>query len=255
MSTPDDIAATLGGAPAPGDYAVAGPPRIAPAVFHAVLTNADSPAIVDGGVRLYELILTYGLDPAAALAFFGHESRFGTKGRATANRGWGNVKRLALACVPTSRRLIEPDDKDFARYASWADGLHDWCAYIRCRYIARGLITVAQIVPVYAPRSDGNVPTAYIAAVCRDVATWQRLSQASTWTPGPADVWAQWGTRYPLPSNQRHHSIPRRWFKECGQLGAAQSLECYDDNSARSLQWFERGCIVWLGGDKTEVVR
>jgi hypothetical protein len=50
----------------------------------------------------------------------------------------------------------------------------DWCAYIKRRYIDRGLLTVEQAIPIYAPSSDHNAPDRYIAAVRASVAQWQQ---------------------------------------------------------------------------------
>jgi hypothetical protein len=210
--------------------------RIAPAVFAGVLAAVNSPAAPDAAA-LYEIPLSWGLDPAVALAFFRHESRCGTQGVAVRTRNWGNLRK------GQGNHLRNAEG--WAWYATWADGLRDWCTLIATVYVPRGHTTVETIVPVYAPSSDGNVPAAYIAAVRADVARWQAQSAAI------ADPWAGWGEAAPLA---REHAIPRRWARE-GNLGAALGPEIYRPDGGASVQWFAHGAILWLGGDRTEVVR
>ncbi|GAB4423204.1 MAG: hypothetical protein OHK0015_00520 [Chloroflexi bacterium OHK40] len=141
-------------------------PRISQASFTRILTNAGSPAAPHGD-ELYSIIVSYGLDPAVALAFFQHESQYCTTGACARGdlRNWGML-----------RRAIKPgrssgSGSGFVRYSSWQDGVRDWCE-LMLGYIGRGMDTVEAAVPVYAPGSDGNVPTAYISAIRRQVAAW-----------------------------------------------------------------------------------
>lgn len=61
------------------------------------------------------------------------------------------------------------------------------------------------------------------------------------------DAWARWGTRYPLPIEQRINGIPTLWHENLW-LGEARSFEAYSDDGLRSLQWFQRGGIYWERG-------
>jgi hypothetical protein len=158
--------------------------RIAPAVFAGVLAAVNSPAAPDAAA-LYEIPLSWGLDPAVALAFFRHESRCGTQGVAVRTRNWGNLRK------GQGNHLRNAEG--WAWYATWADGLRDWCTLIATVYVPRGHTTVETIVPVYAPSSDGNVPAAYVGAVRADVARWQAQSAAI------ADPWAGWGAAVLAP--------------------------------------------------------
>ncbi len=57
---------------------------------------------------------------------------------------------------------------------SWADGFAHWFLLIRTLYVQQwGRLTVAQIIPKYAPSSDGNDEAAYIASVEHAVDTWR----------------------------------------------------------------------------------
>lgn len=142
-------------------------PRISQESFTAILRRAGSPAATDAA-NLYTVITSYGLDPAVALAFFQHESSFCLAGTCASGdmHNWGML-----------RRAVKPEraagsSGGFVRYASWEDGTRDWCELILFRYINRGLDTVEKAVPVYAPSSDNNVPSAYINTIRRVVASW-----------------------------------------------------------------------------------
>src|SRR5579859_6395386 len=62
-------------------YSVVGPPTVSAAFINRVLAAYHSPA-AGKGQALYDLGVKYGIDPAFALAFFMHESSFGTSGEA-----------------------------------------------------------------------------------------------------------------------------------------------------------------------------
>lgn len=141
-------------------------PRISQGAFSQILAAAGSPAAPHAD-ELYSIIVAYGLDPAVALAFFQHESQYCTTGACARGdlRNWGMQRRAIRA--ERSPGVVQ----GFARYHTWQDGVRDWCELI-LGYINRGMDTVEKAVPVYAPQSDGNVPTAYIGAIRRQVAAW-----------------------------------------------------------------------------------
>jgi hypothetical protein len=148
-------------------------PRISADMFAYVLQRGigagPSPA-APYAYDLYNIVVSYGLDPAVALAFFAHESQLCKTGVCITNdtKGWG-AQRAAYR----SSRAIGYAPGPFVRYRTWQDGLRDWCELILYGYVGRGLDTVEKAIPVYAPTSDGNVPTSYIATVRRLVANWQ----------------------------------------------------------------------------------
>lgn len=139
------------------------PPRIPLEQFAKILTEAHSPA-AGQAAECYQVPLVYGMDPAIALAFFKHESTYGTKGAATRTRNWGNLRRGQGHALKTA--------EGWAWYATWHDSLIDWCILIGSRYIGRGLITVDQAIPVYAPSADHNNPDKYIASIYAALAKW-----------------------------------------------------------------------------------
>jgi hypothetical protein len=150
-----------------GSYAVVGPPTLSAAFINTVLAAYHSPAAGLGSV-IFDQGVRYGIDPVYALAFFWHESGFGTTGEARVTRSPGNERCLA------DRPCIDQDRGGYALMTSWADGFEHWFRLIRDLYVNTwGRVTVAQIIPKYAPGSDGNDEAAYIAAVEHAVEVWR----------------------------------------------------------------------------------
>ncbi|HEX6292309.1 MAG TPA: hypothetical protein VFZ66_24190 [Herpetosiphonaceae bacterium] len=142
-------------------------PRISQAQFTRVLVRFQSPC-APIAAQCYAIVRGHGLDPAIALAFFAHESVFGTRGVAVETLNWGNVR---TAFRP--ERAVGAHPRGFAIFRSWQEGLHDWCERINERYInERGLDTVEKAIPVYAPSSDGNSTRRYIEHVNELVPAW-----------------------------------------------------------------------------------
>ena len=149
-----------------GPYAVLGKPTITADFINQVLTSYGSPA-AGMGQQLYDLGVRYGIDPVYALAFFMHESLFGTTGEARVTRSLGNLR-----CIPT-RPCIDQNRGGYAQMYSWVDGFEQWYKLIRNLYVAQwGRVTVDQIIPKYAPNSDGNNEAEYIATLKREIDAW-----------------------------------------------------------------------------------
>ncbi len=150
-----------------GHQSVEGKPTLSAAFVDKVLVAANSRA-AGTGQALYDLSVKYGIDDAYALAFFEHESTFGTTGVARATLSLGNIRcSEGYQCI-----------EGFRAYQTWQEGYEDWYKLIRDLYIGQwGLRTVEQIVPKYAPSSDGNDVAGYIAAVEKAVSMW-RAGQA-----------------------------------------------------------------------------
>ncbi len=149
-----------------GPYSVLGKPTIRASFINQVLASYNSPA-AGKGQALYDLGVKYGIDPVYALAFFMHESLFGTTGEARATLSLGNLR-----CIPT-RPCIDQNRGGYAQMYSWEDGFEQWYKLIRNLYIAQwGRVTVDQIIPKYAPNSDGNNEQGYIAALKHEIDTW-----------------------------------------------------------------------------------
>ncbi len=141
---------------------VLGSPSLSAAFVDRVLSAYRSPA-VGLGSALYADSLHFGIDDAYALAFFWHESTFGRSGVAVVTHSLGNI-----VCTAGFPSCVD----GFRSYPSWQAGAWDWFHLLATEYLPRGLTTLAQIVPLYAPASENNV-SAYIQAVTLAVATWR----------------------------------------------------------------------------------
>lgn len=154
-----------------GQHSVIGGPTIDAAMIDTVLAKYGSPAAGTGHVWV-ELGQQYGIDPAYALAFFIHESGAGT------NPQWAGIKPGGSTTHNVGNIICAGYDTCFGRfrdYASWEEGIEDWYKLIAVEYIAgRGIQTLEQIIPIYAPASDNNYPAGYIQAVATMVEAWRR---------------------------------------------------------------------------------
>ncbi|TMD33122.1 MAG: hypothetical protein E6J04_08990 [Chloroflexi bacterium] len=150
----------------PGPYSVVGKPSLSVDFMNKVLAYYHSPA-AGKAQALYNDGIKYGLDPAYALAFFMHESSFGTAGVARVTLSLSNMR-----CVPEYRCLQE--NGGYAIFDTWEQGFEAWFKLIRNLYVAYwGRITVDQIIPKYAPNSDGNNEAGYIASLKHTIDVWR----------------------------------------------------------------------------------
>jgi hypothetical protein len=149
----------------PGPYSVVGKPSLTVDFMNRVLVYYHSPA-AGKGQALYDDGIKYGLDPAYALAFFMHESLFGTTGVARVTLSLSNMR-----CVPEYRCLQE--NGGYAIFNTWEQSFEAWFKLIRNLYVGYwGRITVDQIIPKYAPNSDHNNEAGYIASLKHTIDTW-----------------------------------------------------------------------------------
>jgi hypothetical protein len=138
-------------------------PSVDAATIRTILQKYNSPA-VGASDAMYQLGIEYGIDPAFCLAFFINESTAGTAGVARTTKSVGNIRTTPGYT----------DYQGYRKYESWEQGIEDWYRLIRDLYIADwNLTTVDQIIPVYAPTSDGNNPDHYIATVKKLVSSWR----------------------------------------------------------------------------------
>lgn len=164
---PDVHGVTLAQRP-PEASTVLGKPTLSVSFLNRVLSAYHSPAS-GTGQALYDLSVRYGIDDAYALAFFMHESTFGTAGVARVTRSLGNIR-----CTPGYQCL-----EGYRAYATWQAGYADWYQLIKDGYVGGQVssrcpcVTLEQIIPVYAPAADGNNEQAYITAVRSAVAAWR----------------------------------------------------------------------------------
>lgn len=156
-------------------YAVVGAPSVSASLINQVLAAYASPARGQGQA-LYDLGQQYGIDPVYALAFFGHESRFGTTGEARVTLSLGNER-----CIQ-DRPCIDQARGGYAQMRSWQDGFEHWYQLIRFGYVqgrvtiplvGHACLTIDQIIPVYAPNTDNNNVAMYIASIEHEVDAWR----------------------------------------------------------------------------------
>ena len=155
---------TLSNMTLPGqEHSIQGSPSISAEKINSILCNAGSPAC-GKGKTLYDEGVAVGINPAYALAFFQHESSFGTAGVARSSRSLSNMR-----CVNGI-----PCEGGYAYFASWEQGFQAWYDLINNLYINQWhLTTIEQIIPRYAPNADNNDEQGYIKSVVSAVANWQ----------------------------------------------------------------------------------
>mgnify|MGYP005848631041 CR=1 FL=1 len=169
----------------PGDGRLRGEPSVTPQMIDGILGAYGSPATGQGQV-IYDLGVTWGIDPAWAVAFFIHESTAGTNpiwagikpGGATTHNP-GNI--ICTAGFPRCHGR-------FRDYDSWGDGFADWYRLIAEEYLnGRGHVTIADVVPVYAPSVENDV-AGYIGTVQSLVDTWRREAGFAAGDPPTAPL-------------------------------------------------------------------
>ena len=146
---------------------VTGKPSLTASYVDHVLCSASSPACGDGSI-FYQDSLSYNIDDAYALAFFQHESAFGLKGVARVNKGIGNIRCQGWqgACL-----------SGYRAYSTWQQGIDDWYQLIAWYVSTLHKSTVETILPTYAPPSDSNDDSTYIASVEGSVTYWRKAAQ------------------------------------------------------------------------------
>jgi len=166
----------MGTAIAADDLTILSPPRISRGQFLMNLRVASSPALAAGD-NMYSLCVAYEVDPAVFEAIFHHESEMGKIGICAEydTHSPGNVRTPWSAALGTPFEV--PGRDIFTRYPNWQAGTEDMCKRLRGRYVGQGLDTIRKAIPVWAPKTDRNNPETYIAAVLRDVRSWQKADQ------------------------------------------------------------------------------
>ena len=106
------------------DYPIAGPADLSHAAFARVLQDGRSPTVPEAGA-MYDALVAAGVSPATFLAFFQHESRFGTVGicKEFDTRNPGNVRTPERAEPGVT--IVETPRGRFAKYPDWTMGTRD----------------------------------------------------------------------------------------------------------------------------------
>jgi hypothetical protein len=141
-------------------------PRISADRFAAFLREVGSPAAGEAHDS-WSAVAAEGVDPLFALAVFWHESRCGTTG-VVAQYDLRNPGATRSSRTGVGEPVIIPGRGQFWRYPSWVHGFRDLARRLvdpGFVYRQRGAWSVEQIIPLWAPASDGNNPASYVAAV------------------------------------------------------------------------------------------
>lgn len=153
------------------DYQVIGVgPDISEERFFRILLDAGSPAAA-AATAVYRYCVRRRVSPAFLLAMFQIESRFGLQGTATQTHSWGNTRSPSFGGVP-EMGTVPGRSGVFPVFANWADGGISTAARFLDHAPYAGKTTVAQIIPVWAPKTDQNDPAVYIAAVLASIESW-----------------------------------------------------------------------------------
>ncbi|MFZ9856784.1 MAG: glucosaminidase domain-containing protein [Roseiflexaceae bacterium] len=160
----------------PGESSILGAPTMTAAQIDAVLSANNSPAAGTGAIWV-EAGLQYGIDPAYGLAFFMHESSYGT------NPAWAGIKPDGTSTHNVGNIICAGYRTCFGRfrdYPDWRTGIYDWYRLIAVEYVQwRGLATVEGILPVYAPAFENDVPR-YVNVIKYAVAEWRQSNMQPT---------------------------------------------------------------------------
>jgi hypothetical protein len=155
-----------------GQHSVLGASTVSPQQIDAVLKEYGSPAAGTGPIWT-EMSQKYNINAAYALAFFIHESSAGT------NPGWAGLKPDGSSTHNIGNIICAGYATCYGRfrdYPGWREGIEDWYRLIAREYVEdRGAHTVEQIIPIYAPSFENNVP-AYVKAVTDLITGWQQGS-------------------------------------------------------------------------------
>jgi len=144
-----------------GEPNIWGPPTISAAGIDKVLRDNHSPA-AGMGAYIYDQSVAKGINPAFALAMYGQESTFGTKGAAARNNSFGNIRA---------------GRHGFKHYGDVKEGIDDWMRLMGSdAYHGKSL---AGVIHKYAPGSDRNNPRGYMAYVTNNMNKWARMNDQS----------------------------------------------------------------------------
>lgn len=167
----------------PTQFNIMGVPTISAAYINQVLANAHSPA-AGLGQTIINLGRQYGIDPVFLIAIFQHESAFGTTGEARFTFSPGNERCIKeRPCVNnlTPPGPCQEGQSCYAQMKDWADGFDRLYflllnGYVRGEITGHYLVNIDQIIPIFAPKDDGNDTQAYIQILKQDVITMHQQS-------------------------------------------------------------------------------
>jgi hypothetical protein len=141
--------------------------RISKETFTKILQD-DGSAAADEASGSYEVVVKEKVDPLFSLAIFQHESNFGKKGVCFKHntKSPGNTRSSKTGVGEIIDTGISGR---YVKYPSWIEGFRDLAFRLvdpTYAYAEHNLVTIEQILPVWAPVGDGqNKPEKYIEGV------------------------------------------------------------------------------------------
>lgn len=104
-------------------------PRITKARFTELLKSKNSPAVPEAS-KVYDLLVSRGVDPSFALAQFRVESQYGTAGHAAVTGSWGNMLYDSRLTLLSYKTYAPGNGYTYACYLSYVDAVVDYCRYL-----------------------------------------------------------------------------------------------------------------------------
>jgi hypothetical protein len=197
------------------------PPRMSRAGFLAVLERTgsfESDALwspYPGNARpqvahvIYDEITAAGHDPAAWLGVLGKESSFGTNRNSVlwrnTTRSWTNARSVRHPDIEAEIITDSYRQSQYVRYQTVRDSVADGIYRVDDPTFAyAGLTSIAEIIRVFAPSSDGNNPDGY----AQQIADWIN----------------QWAAEFPPEQEPPVTDLSKRILDRI----AAHGVECHD---------------------------
>ncbi len=149
---------------------ITGSPSITAQQIDEILTKQNSPA-AGTGKFMHEKGVEYGIDPVFAMAFFMKESTYGKFGVAERSHSIGNV-RYTQGC---DFKAESGKSGAFCGYNSWEKGIEEWFSYMQRRFVKKGITTDREIIPIYAPATENDVPK-YISTIRNFVSKYKQIA-------------------------------------------------------------------------------
>lgn len=135
-----------------------GHPTLSADQVNAVLAANHSPA-TGSGQDIFSMSQDYGIDDAYILATFAHESTWGKAGVAAQSKSPGNLRCASWLTWGTCQN-------NYTYFSSWTDGFKSLYILLSGSYYSgAGNNTPDTCVPIFAPNSDGNSESSYIASL------------------------------------------------------------------------------------------
>ncbi|MBI3587790.1 M23 family metallopeptidase [Candidatus Micrarchaeota archaeon] len=166
-----------------GSTSLRGFPSISQKTVESIIGHYGSPALLEPGFP--QCVMSAGanaqMDPVFFLAWSLHETALGNTGVGTPEKAknMGGLSKGIADAPGIATTLYYAPKHAYKKYSSYCDYAKDWFAYMNRMYVNKGQGTVEQIIPIYAPSSDGNDVDGYVKTIRAVVARWRLQEQNS----------------------------------------------------------------------------